>query len=140
MEARYKLERYVQELKEQIRTDGAQRSAVSKEAEVVKREIDAKRTQLANQILPALRQAEQTHDQVTRNVQECRAQSEHLIAKQSRKSQFHTQQQRDDYLHRELGAPQGVRHGIVVVLHGGLGAVKEEFTRWRTCLAEHNGV
>jgi structural maintenance of chromosome 3 (chondroitin sulfate proteoglycan 6) len=103
MEARYKLEMEVQELKEQIRTDGAQRSAVSKEVEVVKREIDAKRTQLANQILPALRQAEQTHDQVARNLQECRAQSEHLIAKQSRKSQFHTQQQRDDYLQREVG-------------------------------------
>ncbi|KAG7388045.1 Structural maintenance of chromosomes protein 3 [Phytophthora pseudosyringae] len=102
MEARYKLETEVEELKERIRSDGVQRSAVSKEAEVVKREIEAKRAQLNDEILPALRQAEQTHDQVTRNLQECKAQSEHLIAKQSRKSQFHTQQQRDDYLQREI--------------------------------------
>ncbi|GMF26163.1 unnamed protein product [Phytophthora lilii] len=102
MEARYKLEMEVEELKEQIRTDGAQRSTVSKEAEVVKREIEAKRAQLVNEVLPVLRQAEQTHDQVMRNLQECKAQSEHLIAKQSRKSQFHTQQERDDYLQREI--------------------------------------
>ncbi|RAW43492.1 Structural maintenance of chromosomes protein 3 [Phytophthora cactorum] len=102
MEARYKLEMEVQELKEQIRSDGVQRSAVSKEAEVVKREIEAKRAQLNNEIFPALRQTEQTHDQVARSLQECRAQSEHLIAKQSRKSQFRTQQQRDDYLQREI--------------------------------------
>ncbi|ETI43868.1 hypothetical protein F443_11311 [Phytophthora nicotianae P1569] len=102
MEARYKLEMEVQELKEQIRSDAEQRSTVSKEAEVVKHEIEAKRAQLNNEILPALRQAEQAHDQVARNVQECRAQSEHLIAKQSRKSQFRTQQERDDYLQREI--------------------------------------
>ncbi|KAH7481792.1 hypothetical protein PRIC1_009747 [Phytophthora ramorum] len=102
MEARYKLEMEMKELKEQIRSDGVQRSAVSKEVEVVKREIAAKRARLTNEILPALRQAEQTHDQVARNLQECRAQSEHLIAKQSRKSQFLTQQQRDDYLQREI--------------------------------------
>ncbi|ETM43808.1 hypothetical protein L914_10860 [Phytophthora nicotianae] len=102
MEARYKLEMEVQELKEQIRSDAEQRSTVSKEAEVVKHEIEAKRAQLNNEILPALRQAEQAHDQVARNVQECRAQSEHLIAKQSRKSQFRTQQERDAYLQREI--------------------------------------
>ncbi|OWZ18682.1 Chromosome segregation protein [Phytophthora megakarya] len=98
MEARYKLEMEVDELKEHIRADSAQRSAVSKEVEVVRREIEAKQAQLNNEILSALRQAEQSHDQVARNLQECKAQSEHLIAKQSRKSQFHTQQQRDDYL------------------------------------------
>ncbi|KAG6623201.1 Structural maintenance of chromosomes protein 3 [Phytophthora cinnamomi] len=108
MEARYKLEMEVQELKEQIRIDGVQRSAVSKEVEAVKREIEAKWAQLANEILPALRQAEQTHDQVIRNLQECRAQSEHLIAKQCRKSQFHTQQQRDDYLQHEISDIESV--------------------------------
>ncbi|KAL3674040.1 hypothetical protein V7S43_001722 [Phytophthora oleae] len=108
MEVRYKLETEVEELKEQIRTDGVQRSAVSKEAEGVKRKIEAKRAQLDNEILPALRQAEQTHDQVTRNLQKCKAQSDHLIAKQSRKSQFHTQQQRDDYLQREIGEIEGL--------------------------------
>ncbi|EEY67985.1 chromosome segregation protein, putative [Phytophthora infestans T30-4] len=102
MEARYKLEMEVRELKEQIRSDGVQRSAVSKEVDVVKREIEAKQAQLNNEILPALRKAGQTHDQVARNLQECRAQSEHLIAKQSRKSQFRTQQERDDYLQREI--------------------------------------
>ncbi|KAE9010354.1 Chromosome segregation protein [Phytophthora rubi] len=108
MEARYKLEMEVEELKEQIRSDGVQRSAVSKEVELVKKEIEAKRAQLVNEVLPALRQAEQTHDQVARNLQECRAQSEHLIARQSRKSQFQTQQQRDDYLQREISDIESV--------------------------------
>ncbi|KAG1686266.1 hypothetical protein DVH05_007040 [Phytophthora capsici] len=108
MEARYKLETEVEELKEQIRTDGMQRSAVSKEVEDVKRKIEEKRAQLDSEILPALRQAEQTYDQVTRNLQECRAQSDHLIAKQSRKSQFLTQQQRDDYLQREISDIEGL--------------------------------
>ncbi|KAL8007377.1 putative structural maintenance of chromosomes protein [Plasmopara halstedii] len=102
MEVRYKLEMKVEELREQIRSDGMLRSAVSKEFEVVKREIEAKRAQLTNEILPALLKAEQLHDQVIRSLQECQAQQEHLIAKQSRKSQFHTQQQRDDYLQREI--------------------------------------
>ncbi|RLN59466.1 hypothetical protein BBP00_00006477 [Phytophthora kernoviae] len=102
MEARYKLEMEVEELQEQIRTDGVHRSAASKEVEMVKREIEAKRAKLANEILPAFQQAEHTHDQVTRNLQECQVQSEHLIAKQSRTSQFRTQQERDAYLQREI--------------------------------------
>ncbi|CAI5738254.1 unnamed protein product [Peronospora farinosa] len=108
MEARFKLEMQVDELKEQIHTDGKQRSAVSKEVEVVKREIEAKQAQLSNEILPALQQAEKAHDLVARNLQECRALSEHLIAKQGRKSQFHTQQQRDDYLQREISDIEGL--------------------------------
>ncbi|KAG7389662.1 Structural maintenance of chromosomes protein 3 [Phytophthora boehmeriae] len=102
MEARYKLEMEVEELQEQIRTDGLQRSEASLEAERVKREIEAKREMLTNEILPAFQRAEQTHDQVTRNLLDCQVQSEHLIAKQSRKSQFHTQQERDVYLQREI--------------------------------------
>ncbi|CAH0481351.1 unnamed protein product [Peronospora belbahrii] len=108
MEARYKLEMEAEELKEQIHTDGVQRSTVSKQVEVVKREIEAKQAQLNREILPALQQAEQAYDQVARKLQECKAQSEHLIAKQGRKSQFHTQQQRDDYLQREISDIEGL--------------------------------
>ncbi|KAI9907783.1 hypothetical protein PsorP6_004763 [Peronosclerospora sorghi] len=108
MEARFKLEIEVKELKEQIDTDNVQRSAVSKEMEHVKREIEAKQAQLKNEILPALGQAEQAHDQVMRTLLECRAESEHLIAKQSRKSQFGTQQQRDEYLQREISDIEGL--------------------------------
>ncbi|KAK1948607.1 Chromosome segregation protein sudA [Phytophthora citrophthora] len=108
MEARYKLETEVEELKEQICADGMQRSAVSKEAEDVKRKIEEKRAQLESEILPALQKAEQAYDQVTRNLQECKSQSDHLIAKQSRKSQFQTQQQRDNYLQREVSDIEGL--------------------------------
>lgn len=110
IEARYKLEMKVEELKEQTRFDGMQQSVVSKEVEVVKREIEAKRAQLTNEILPALQQAEQLHNQVVQTLQECRAQQEHLIAKQSRKSQFHTQQERDDYLQREISDIESLVH------------------------------
>ncbi|TDH65313.1 hypothetical protein CCR75_006540 [Bremia lactucae] len=102
MEARFKLEMEVEELKEKIRSDNVQRSAVSKEAEVVKCKIETVRSQLSTEILPALHQAEQKYDQIGRNLEDCKAQSEHLVAKQSRKNQFHTQQQRDDYLQREI--------------------------------------
>ncbi|RLN90152.1 hypothetical protein BBJ28_00015127 [Nothophytophthora sp. Chile5] len=102
MEARYKLEMEVQELREKIRADGTQRSVLSKEMDAVKREIAAKRTQLANEIQPAYQQAERAHDQIARSLHECQAQSDHLIAKQSRKSQFHTQQDRDAYLRKEI--------------------------------------
>ncbi|CAI5742589.1 unnamed protein product [Hyaloperonospora brassicae] len=106
--AKCKLEMELNELKEQISTDGVQRCAASKEVAVVKREIQAKQALLNGEILPALRQAELAHDQVARKLEECKVQSKHLIAKQSRKSQFRTQQQRDDYLQREISDIEGL--------------------------------
>uniref|UniRef100_A0AAV1T4X9 Structural maintenance of chromosomes protein n=1 Tax=Peronospora matthiolae TaxID=2874970 RepID=A0AAV1T4X9_9STRA len=108
MKAKCKLEMEVNDLKEQINTDGVRRCAASKEAEVIKRKIQAKQAQLNTEVLPALQQAEIAHDQVARKLEECRIQSEHLIAKQSRKSRFQDQQQRDDYLQREIGDIEGL--------------------------------
>lgn len=102
MEARYKLEIEVKELREKRDAEGAQRSILMKELEVVQQEIKAKQTRLETAIVPAFQQTEQAHARVSRQLQEATAQSDHLIAKQSRKSQFRTQQERDDYLTKEI--------------------------------------
>lgn len=110
MEARYKLEMEVKELLDNRDAEGAQRQTLVKEMKVVKSEIQAKQDRLQTVILPAFEQMELDHDRVGRQLQEATAQSDHLIAKQSRKSQFRTQQERDAYLTREVNEIESLVH------------------------------
>ncbi|KAF1335637.1 Structural maintenance of chromosomes protein 3, partial [Globisporangium splendens] len=102
MEARYQLELEVKELEEQVRADGVKHQVLSRELKVVSREIEVKQRQLEDEVLPAFNAAEKEHERVSRTLHDCIRQSDELIAKQSRKSQFKTQQERDAYLQKEI--------------------------------------
>ncbi|TMW60418.1 hypothetical protein Poli38472_000460 [Pythium oligandrum] len=102
MEARYQLEVEVNELEERIRADGTKRNTTSKELQHLEKEIAQKQRDVSDNIIPAFNQAQAEFDEVSQQLQDAIRQSDDLIAKQSRKSQFKTQKERDAYLKKEI--------------------------------------
>jgi structural maintenance of chromosome 3 (chondroitin sulfate proteoglycan 6) len=108
MEARYQLELEVKGLEELIRMDGTKRSSGEKELHQLEREIEAKQRELDQSITPAFNLALAAFTESARELQDSVRQSDDLIAKQSRKSQFKTQKERDAYLKREINEIEGL--------------------------------
>lgn len=108
LEARYQLELEVHELRDQVRADATKRGVLTTESALVQRDIDAKRRELDDDVLPAFTRAEEAHARVARSLRECMRQSDELIARQSRKSQFETQSARDAYLAHEVASIESV--------------------------------
>lgn len=102
MESRYQLELEVNEIEEKVRADAVKRGVLTREIKVVKRDIETKKRELDEEVLPGYNKAEEEYEQVSRALHDCMRQSDELIAKQSRKSQFKTQNERDAYLQREV--------------------------------------
>lgn len=102
LEVRYQLELEVKELEEKVRADAAKRGVLAKEIEVVRHSIDTRQRELDADVLPAFSRAETDYEQVASALRDSMRQSDELIAKQSRKSQFKTQKERDAYLQREV--------------------------------------
>ncbi|DAZ95519.1 TPA: hypothetical protein N0F65_001858 [Lagenidium giganteum] len=101
-EARYQVELEVRELEEKIRADGDKRGSLNKEMVQLQQKIDRATRELEDQLNPQCEAAEQEYERVTRALHDATRQSDELIAKQSRKSQFKTQRERDAYLRGEI--------------------------------------
>ncbi|GLE04374.1 hypothetical protein PINS_up013304 [Pythium insidiosum] len=110
METHYQLELEVKELEEKIRSDGLTRSSLVSEVDALNRDIKHRQAELDERIIPSCVEAQKRFDDVSTQLKEAMGQSDSLIAKQSRKSQFKTQRERDAYLKKEIADIEALIH------------------------------
>lgn len=106
--AHAELELEAAELEDQARADAAKRNALTTESATVQRRIAAYERELNADVRPAFDEARAAYDGVAAALRDRVRESDALIAKQSRKSQFATQDARDAYLTREVAAIETV--------------------------------
>jgi structural maintenance of chromosome 3 (chondroitin sulfate proteoglycan 6) len=102
IENRSLLELEVRELKEKISSDEQRKAKLIQKQLDVENAISEKQSELDVKVLPRCKTAEFAHKEVVKRLEEAEYFSESLIAKQSRRSQFKTEEDRDSYLKREI--------------------------------------
>ncbi|XP_070540446.1 structural maintenance of chromosomes protein 3-like [Ptychodera flava] len=101
LKKRAKLELDVKDLQEEVRGDKDSKTIIENQLEKLDSEIHKKQSELDG-ILPQFEELQKREERCTARLAMCEQRRTELFAKQGRKNQFRTREQRDDWIRKEL--------------------------------------